>query len=531
MHSLRKASLALLLGATAVTAFAADLPETLAQMRAAHGGAAWDKVSWLRMEGDETTDGLHGKVSVIVDRATGQFVRRSDFKLYRTADGIDEAGRWRQDATRGLHPLDSSEARAVAASESWLNRRAYLDSHDSAAWRDAGAAALDGVALDKLEATPPGGRTVTLWLDQRTHLVRRAEMLLSSSRFVQRYDGYRAVGALVLPSRVGTTAYDADTESVVDHAAWSAAAPADRKALARPAYPGDARIAGGAASATMPVVVGERGILVSATIDGKGPLRFILDTGAYAILSRRTADALGIKGAGAGAISGVGGSIQTEIAKVHEVKMGAASMRDIPFLVHEMPKRVFTENGREVEIAGLLGLELFERFAVRLDLPNQQMTLTPFASYQSGPARGEQLPLHFTEDVPLVAATINGHAADVMVDTGNLRKVTVLGAFAKRTGIDKAFEGGKQVKVRGGTGAQAVHLEGSIARLELGSHVWEQLPANVAYEEEGPLSSRSEAANLSLTLLKHFDVTFDYKHGLMTIAPSRPREKGALAVD
>jgi predicted aspartyl protease len=507
-----------------VTALAADLPETLAQMRAAHGGAAWDKVGWLRMEADETTDGLHGKVSVIVDRTTGQFVRRSDFRLYRTADGIDEAGRWRQDATRGFHPLDSNEARAVAASESWLNRRGYLDSHDNAQWRDAGAAVEDGVALEKLEATPPGGRTVTLWVDQRTHLVRRAEMLLSSSRFVQRYDGYRAIGALVLPSRVGTTAYDADAESVVDHAVWSTPGSVDRKSLARPAYPDDARISGGAASATMPIVVGERGILVTATIDGKGPLRFILDTGAYAILSKRTAEALGIKGTGAGAISGVGGSIQTEIANVHEVKMGAASMRDIPFLVHEMPKRVFTENGHEVEIAGLLGLELFERFAVRLDLPNKEMTLTPLARYQPGPARGEQLPLHFTDDVPLVAAAINGHVADVMVDTGNMQRVTVLGAFARRTGIDKAFEGGKQVKVRGGTGAQAVHLEGVIARLDLGSHVYEQLPANVAYEEEGPLSSRSEAANLSLSLLKNFDVTFDYRHALMTIAPSRQKK-------
>jgi predicted aspartyl protease len=522
MHSLRKASLALVFGATAVTALAADLPETLAQMRAAHGGAAWDKAGWLRMEADETTDGLHGKVSIVVDRATGQFVRRTDFRMYHIAEGIDEAGRWRQDATRGFHPLDSREARTVAASESWLNRRGYLDIDDNACWRDAGAAVEDGVALDKLEATPPGGRTVTLWLDHRTHLVRRAEMQLSSSRFVQRYDGYRANGALVLPSHVATEAYE--TESVFEHVVWSAPSAVERKALARPAYPADARIAGGAASATMPVSVNDRGILVSAAIGGKGPYYFILDTGASAILSKRAADALGLQGTGAGNISGVGGSIQTEVANVREVRLGAASMRDIPFLIHEMPRRTFTMDGRETDIAGFLGLEVFERFAVRLDLPNQLMTLTPLASYQPGPARGEQLPLHFTDDVPLVSGSIDGHSGDIMVDTGNLRRLTVLGTFAKRTGLGKAFEGGKQVKVRGGTGAQAVHIEGTVARFEMGSQVYEQLPANVAYEEEGPLSSRSEAANMSLALLKNFDVTFDYKHGLMTIAPSRQKE-------
>jgi predicted aspartyl protease len=516
MHSLRKASLALFLGAAAVTALAADLPETLAQMRAAHGGAAWDKAGWLRMAADETTDGLHGKVTVIVDRATGQFVRRSEFKLYRVADGIDENGRWRQDSTRGFHPLDSAESRAIAASESWLNRRGYLDSRDNASWRDAGTAVEDGVALDKLEATPPGGRALTLWLDHGTHLVRRAEMQLSSSRFVQRYDGYRANGALMLPSRVATEAWE--VESVFEHATWSLPAKVERREMSRPAYPADARIAGGAASATMPVIVGERGIVVRASIDGKGPYFFILDTGASAILSKSAAHALGLKGEGAGSISGVGGAIQTEVANVREVAMGGASMRDIPFLIHEMPKRVFTLDGRETEISGFLGLEVFERFAVRLDLPNQQMTLTPLSTYQPGPARGEQLPLRFTDDVPLVAVTINGHVGDAMVDTGNLRRVTVLGAFAKRTGVDKAFEGGKQVKVQGGTGAHAVHREGRIDTLELGSHVFTQLPANVAYEEEGPLSSRSEAANLSLALLKDFDVTFDFRHGVMTIA-------------
>jgi predicted aspartyl protease len=519
MHSLRKASLALFLGAAAVTALAADLPETLAQMRAAHGGAAWDKVGWLRMEAGETTDGLHGKVSIIVDRTTGQFARRTDFKLYRVADGIDENGRWRQDSTRGFHALDSGESRAVAATESWLNRRGYLDSRDNASWHDAGTAAEDGVALDKLEATPPGGRTVTLWLDHGTHLVQRAEMQLSSSRFVQRYDGYRAVGALMLPTRVATEAWE--VESVFEHAAWTLPTTVERKVLARPAYPSDTRIAGGAASATMPVIVGERGIVVRASIDGKGPYFFILDTGASAILSKSAARAMGLKGEGAGSISGVGGAIQTEVANVREVAMGAASMRDIPFLIHEMPRRVMTLDGRETEISGFLGLEVFERFAVRLDLPNQRMTLTPLSTYQPGPARGEQLPLHFTEDVPLVSVRINGHDGDAMVDTGNLRRVTVLGTFARRTGIDKAFEGGKQVKVQGGTGAHAMHLEGRVDRLELGSRVFEQLAANVAYEEEGPLSSRSEAANLPLALLKDFDVTFDYKHGTMTIAPSK----------
>jgi predicted aspartyl protease len=524
MHSLRKAGLALILGATASAAFAFDLPETLAQVRAAHGGPAWDKVSWLRMDAGETSEGLHGKATVLVDRATGQFVRRSDFGVYSVADGIDEGGRWRQDATRGFHALDSDEARAVAASESWLNRRGYLDRHDNAVWREAGTAVLEGAGMDKLEATPPGGRAVTLWVDQRTHLVRRAEMQLSSSRFVQRYDGYRTSGGLVLPAQVATAYYDADNESVFDHAVWSAPAAVERQRLARPPYPQDARIAGGAASATMPIVVGQRGIVVRATIDGKGPFPFILDTGAMAILSARTAAALGIKGAGAGSIAGVGGSTKTEIANVREVKLGAAGMRDIPFVIHEMPKRVFSDNGVETEIAGFLGLEVFERFAVRLDLPNQQMTLTPLAQYQGGPALGEQLPLHFTDDVPLVTASFNGHAGDSMVDTGNLSRLTVLGTFARRTGLDKAFEGGKQVKVRGGTGAEAVHVEGSLARVQFGSQVVEQVPANVAYDEEGPLSARSEAANLPLSLLKNFEVTFDYRHGVMTIAPSRPKK-------
>ncbi|TFW15871.1 hypothetical protein E4L96_17325 [Massilia arenosa] len=508
--------LAGLLFGAACASRAADVNTLLAQTRSAYGpSASWERVRFLRAEGEQSGEGLTGKVSWLVDRASGQFKRSADVGDYRAAEGMDAQGRWRQDGSGGWHPLDSDEAKAVAVSEAWLARMAWLDRQDRAVWSGGDEVTEQGVTLDRIVAAPPHGRAVTLYLDHRTHLVQRAEMPISTSTWVQRYEGYHAVGGLTLPARISTNS-DGDNDVLLTVSAWSTPASVEASAFARPAWKANA-----SPTVTVPITIGKR-LLINATIDGKGPFPFVLDTGGQAILTKKAAAALGLTGKQAGELSGVGGaSVSTASAMVRDLNIGGAALHDVPFLIFPMPPS-FSANGDGPEVAGVLGLEVFEQFAVRFDFPRGTATLTPLATYRGELDGAVKVPLRFTEDVPLVAGAINGSAGWFAVDTGNNSTFTVQGKFARAHGLDKAFEGGRKITVKSGVGSQATHYAGQLARVELGSIAFENLEAAVAYDEAGPFSSTSEAANLGLRQLKDYIVTFDYRNGTMSLA--RPQK-------
>ncbi|MGZ3183830.1 MAG: aspartyl protease family protein [Telluria sp.] len=513
---MKRAGLLLVLALASARGWASDASAVLARMRAAYGAAAWENRSCLLMEGAQAGGGLPGQIRVAVDRASGRFAHRMDFGDYRAADGLDAHGRWRQDGSGGFHSLDSDEARAVAASESWLVRFGFLDRNDGAAWTVAEPVEEQGTQLDRLVATPPGGRAVTLLVDRRSHLVRSAQMQLAAAQFVQRYDGYTSVGGLVLPTRITTIADDAN-EVVVTAARWSTCLAADPAWFERPGY----RAAGDARTVTVPLAPGRR-VIVNANIDGKGPFPFVVDTGAQAILTEKAAAALGVSGKRAAAQTGVGGAaIATTSAMVHELNIGGAVLHDVPFQIFPMPAH-FSRNEGGPEVVGLLGLEVFEQFAVRFDFANHTATLAPLATYQGELDGSDKLAMHFSDDIPLVSGRINGVAGEFAVDTGNVGVFTVQGRFARAHGLDAAFKGGKQLGVKSGVGTEAVHFEALLDRIELGTALWQRVPGAVAYDEAGPFSSRYEAANIGQQLLKDYVVTFDYRHGTMSLDRPKP---------
>ena len=57
-----------------------------------------------------------------VSLVTGSYQADADYGLFANADGVDRVGRWRQDNSGQVHPLDSPEGQAVAVSESYLAR-------------------------------------------------------------------------------------------------------------------------------------------------------------------------------------------------------------------------------------------------------------------------------------------------------------------------------------------------------------------------------------------------------------------------
>src|SRR5579859_4335659 len=214
-----------------------DITPTLRELRQAYGGEHWNGIGALLLDGQQSSEGLRGELHTAIDLRQGYYLSRQRNAVFASAEGYDAKGRWHQDTSGLVHPYDSDEAKAVAISESWLRRFGFLQPQ-RASFRRLPDANENGRRYTRLEATPQGGCSVTLWIDPATHRLDRAVWNRSFLLWTQRYSDYRDVNGLQLPFVINTSAatmsgtMDADEQETIEHYRALATTPAG--ALQRP---------------------------------------------------------------------------------------------------------------------------------------------------------------------------------------------------------------------------------------------------------------------------------------------------------
>jgi hypothetical protein len=496
----------------------------LAETKAASGGARWDAARTLGAVGEKTRFGLTGSYSSVEDLRDGRFTRRSDYGLFASAEGLDAAGRWRMDSSGGVHPLDSDEARAVAATEAWLAARGYLfPDRTRVALERLDPVTEDGETFDRVAATPDGGRAATLWIGRTDHRIDRALIELENRTETIGYRDYRRVGGLALPFEI-VTENGAELEmGEARIARYSLDGPGAAEALRRPAAaPRDAAIRDGSAVASAPFGLDALSgfPIVEASVNGRGPLLFVLDTGGHDFLTAAAAQALGLPLSGSGFSLGAGaGSTPTRFTKVATLALGAAELTGQPFAVLELDLGPATgPDGRPAPIAGVIGLELFERFTVTLDYAARRLSLSlPGTEPIPGGA-----PIRFSADMPLARASLDGREGWFALDTGNTGHVILFKAWVEASGLPDWFE--VSVDAPGaGVGGAVAFRQGRAGGLSLAGVSRPALPVLLAGDHMGSLSSRGAAGNIGESVLSHYVVIFDYAHEKVRLdAPSTP---------
>ncbi|MFZ0797336.1 MAG: pepsin/retropepsin-like aspartic protease family protein, partial [Terriglobales bacterium] len=490
------------------------LPAELERMKAATGGQKWDAITLIAGEGEKTSFGLTGKFHIVEEPGTGFFEARANYGLFGNGEGFDRLGRWRQDNSGGIHPLDSDEANEVAVSESYLAGRAYFfPERVPATFRSLDAIAEGSRRFCRMVATPAHGRAITLWIDLSTNLLDRAVMGVSIGTKTLRYGDYRLVESIMLPFHIAVENSDENETGLATIRAYRISTVAVTQELTRPVTPtSDVAMAGNIktsiAKAYLDATTGF--FIVEASIDGKGPYPFILDTGGHNILTPQMVRELGLTTAGKGFSTGAGeGTTATEFTKVQKVAIGSASLSEQPFTVLHIDLGMAHDGNRQVPAAGILGLELFERFAITLDIKGKSVTLAPLAEFNHSGA-ADPIPIRFTSDMPLTRARLDDHAGWFGLDTGNNVGLIVFRAWAESNGLAAGYSTGRKMDSTSVGGS--LELRPAKAKsFQLGGRELGPLNILLAPENGGTLSARSEAGNFGCALLSHFRVTFDYR--------------------
>ena len=513
----------------AAMAMAAEPPSPtatlLAQMRQAYGGDAWSRAGALVAHGSESADGLDGPLDAVVDLRTGHNATHTDNGVFESAYGCDADGCWHVGISGLVHGYDSAEAARTATTENWLGRFGFLFPEQlPAIYRVLPDTLEDGKRYQRLEATPAGGHAVTLWIDPATHRVDRAIWHESFLISTLHYADYRRVDGLWLPFRITgmstTVAGGGDSASIdtIEHYDVLSTVPAAR--LQRPDRTvRNVTMARGATRATSPMRLEGGMLLVEASINGKGPLPFILDTGGHAILTTDAAKRLGLATHGAGSSTGSGpGAMSTAYTRVAHLTLGDADIEDQTFLVMPYPYP-FYERGQRTPVAGILGLEIFQRFAVTFDYDHKQLVLQPFDHGAAPPpGTGTAVPIFFTDDMPLVDAAMDGRHGVFGVDTGNSGKLLVFPQWAAREGLFSRYENGSP-RPGGGVGGIYISHVSHARSLQLGDARIDDPLIQLTRADAGATGNPTEAGNIGQDILSRFNVHFDYRRARMYLAP------------
>lgn len=386
---------------------------------------------------------------------------------------------------------------------------------------------VGGQPADHLAATPRGGRRFEAWFDSQSHLlVRTAE----PQQFFQTqtlYGDYRRVSGVMLPqSRTVDFGTGDPQELKLVRARFGPARPIATYSRPR-VSPGGGHFEGSARSASIPFRLLNNHVYVEATVNGKGPYTFIVDTGGHTLLSPRVASEAGLQVVGSGATSGAGeGTAKTGFARYREIALGPVRMTDQPAFITD----IYDRSIEGIPVDGMVGFELFARFAVKLDYGTKTMTITDFSAFNPKGA-GTAVPFKFYDHLPAVRGAIDGLPARFDIDTGSRMEVDITSPFVARHRLQDRYRPGVRTITGWGVGGASRSYVVRLPWLTLGTVKVSSLVAGLSEAKSGSISDPNYEGNVGSGLLKRFVATFDYRHQVMYLKGLDPQPVDAGRFD
>lgn len=255
--------------------------------------------------------------------------------------------------------------------------------------------------------------------------------------------------------------------------------------------------------------------VVEVMVDGEGPYRFALDTGASG-LARADDDlvtALSLPSRGRVRARGAAGTTHAmELVGIGEIRVGDAVFRGITAASRDygtlFPPEV-------PAIDGFLGFQLFADCVVSIDFVEQTLTLS---TVPLPAADGETVLDLLSTRPPTVAIGVNGTPVEAVLDSGMRADLRLPDAMAAGNLAAEPVAAG----TAGGLGGQFEIREAPLAgALRLG-----------AFEIDAPtamLDGRGEQVLIGYGILRDFRLTFDQRQGRMKLERRSPGSESGQA--
>lgn len=163
----------------------------------------------------------------------------------------------------------------------------------------------------------------------------------------------------------------------------------------------------------MEIVHGKPYVMVM--VNGKGPFRFVIDTGTggQALITSALADQLQLPVVGQARLTDPSGQGEQRapVLLIQSLNVAGVDFKDISAIRHSL-------GPEEDACQGVLGFALFRDYLLTLDYPQQELTLAPGALKPDG--ERSVLPFHLSDGVPIFSLHLDGATFEAQLDSGGI---------------------------------------------------------------------------------------------------------------
>jgi hypothetical protein len=258
-------------------------------------------------------------------------------------------------------------------------------------------------------------------------------------------------------------------------------------------------------SAVMEVIHGKPYVMV--TLNGKGPFRFIIDTGTGgdAIITPELADELALPAAGSTHLSdptGVGGQT-APLLMIVSLRVAGVEFTAVKAVRHRLP-------GDEGSCQGMLGFTLFRNLLLTLDYVNGRVTLATGALTPDN--EKSVLPFRMPDGVPVASMRIGSLRVDAQIDSGGA-------GLSLPEHLASAFKFSARPELIGKGESLSTRFEIKAGKLAPDVRVGEYTLSSPWVE----INPAFPLANFGSAPMQHFAITFDQHNLLMRLEGPRKR--------
>jgi hypothetical protein len=242
--------------------------------------------------------------------------------------------------------------------------------------------------------------------------------------------------------------------------------------------------------------------VVELKINGKGPYRFVLDTGAVTtVVSDELSRELSLSAPAGMQVAAVGGGTPPAIVVIHDVRIGDAVLEEMIAAVMPLGGLLKGENAPR----GVLSAASFPGYLLTYDYPGKRISIKKSA-LQSADSKSI---FQYREDqvLPTVPVRIAGHDTEVHLDTGSGFGLTLPVKFLTELPLASQPKEAGRLRTHGGEFPVSIaRVDGTI---ELGKYKLDLEEVRFSDVHPGPGPA---TGNIGYDVLRHFVVTLDSKN-------------------
>jgi hypothetical protein len=374
-----------------------------------------------------------------------------------------------------------------------------------------GTKIIDNDTLHEIITVPFNRDTVLVYLDRKTARQKLVISQLDNLESRAYLFDYREVGGIEMPfgSRAEVVGTPVETELLADTLIINP--PVDPSVFDYPlSTTSDFRFPENRATVLVPFEYRRGHIYVTATVNGKKTLYFILDSGSSAnVFNSVVLDDLALPKVGTLSARGLSGFEEVDLVQTDSIIIGDLALFDQTVGLEDL-SFLADVSGRPQKFGGVIGYSFLSRFPVMVDYDDSALVVYNPKKFEP-PAGGSEVPFYLTHQVPTISAELNGIPGDFLVDLGNSFGIIVHSGFVRSHDLMKELSDVRPLEESiAGLGGFMSGASAYVASFAFGDIRVSSLRVFLADTSTGLAGSETVAGNIGNLFLEQFRVLFDY---------------------